>query len=174
MSKTMSVYAKGDMIVHHLFGVGKIVAIESKDINGVVGEYFKVKTETSTFWFSTEVRDNPRIHPVASKERIQEMIDILRSPPIPFSDDPLEWKTRFQDVQSSGDILEMSGLVRDLNALKRQNKLTYARGQALDAMEIRLLKEWAASLNIDAKELRPDFNAYLNESKNNNASEFDR
>ena len=61
------------------------------------------------------------------------------------------------------NLLAISILVRDLAALKTKKKLNRIEDQALNNLENRLLREWAASLEVDAKSIRPKLRAYLQE-----------
>jgi RNA polymerase-interacting CarD/CdnL/TRCF family regulator len=101
---------------------------------------------------------------VASQELIQRAIEILRSAPQSLENDPLQWKERIDAVQTDGDFLAISSLVRDLTALKTKKKLNQTQDQALNNLEERLLREWAASLEVDAISIRPMLEAYLQES----------
>jgi RNA polymerase-interacting CarD/CdnL/TRCF family regulator len=164
MENYSPIYSLGDMVVHRDYGVGRIDSIERKPLNGVEVECFKVKTENAIYWFPTDSVANPRLHPVASQELIQRVIEILQSAPQGLEDDPLEWKKRIDDVQADGDLLAISGLIRDLAALKTRKKLNRLQDQALNNLEARLLREWSASLDMDAKLIRPRLRAYLKES----------
>ena len=164
MVKYLPVYSLGDRIVHRDYGVGYIDGIECKPINGVKVECFKVKTENASYWFPTDSVDNQRFHPVATQELIQRVIEILQSAPHGLDNDPYQWKERIDDVQTDGDLLAISSLVRDLAAMKTKKKLNRIEDQALNNLENRLLREWAASLEVDAKSIRPRLRAYLQES----------
>jgi RNA polymerase-interacting CarD/CdnL/TRCF family regulator len=164
MAKVTPMYSLGDMVVHRYYGVGQIDGIERKPINGVDVECFRVKTENGIFWFPTDSLENPRVHPVASRELIQRAIEILQRAPRGLEDDSLQWKERIDDVQTDGDFLAISTLVRDLAALKTKQKLNRTQDQALNNLEERLLREWAASLEVDAKSIRPRLHAYIQES----------
>jgi RNA polymerase-interacting CarD/CdnL/TRCF family regulator len=164
MAKFTSIYSLGDMVVHRYYGIGQIDGIERRRLNGVEVECFKVKTENGDYWFPTASSDNPRVHPVASQELVQRAIEILRSEPHGFENNPLQWKERIDVVQTDGDFLAISSLVRDLAALKAKKKLNRTQDQALTNLEGRLLREWAASLQVDAKSIRPRLHAYLQES----------
>jgi len=163
MVKSAPMYSPGDIVVHRSYGVGRIDSIESKPLNGIEVECFKVKTENGIYWFPTESVDNPRVHPVAKKSVIKEAIIILRSPPQNEEFDPVQWKDRIEEVQTGGDFLEFSSLVRDLAGLKMKKKLTRTQDQALNNLENRLLKEWAASLDVEISSIRPKLKAYIKE-----------
>jgi len=165
MANSSPKYSLGDKIVHRSYGIGKIDAIERKPLNGIEAECFKVKTENGHYWFPTENLDNPRIHPVASQELIERMIEILRSAPIDLEIDHLQWKEQIDSVQRDGDILDISTLIRDLAVLKITGKLNRTQDQALKNLEKRLLREWAASIGVEVNSIRPRFQTYLKESK---------
>ena len=165
MEKITPNYSIGDMIVHRTHGVGRIDDIECKPINGVDVDCFKVKTDNVTYWFPTDSLDNPRIHPVASKERIQKAIEILQSSPMNLDEDHLQLKERIDQVSLDDDFLDMSSLVRDLAALKSKKKLNRIQDQAFSNFKDRLIREWAASLGVDAKSIRPILLAYLQKIK---------
>ena len=165
MARNLSIYSLGDIIVHRSYGVGKIAGIENKPIKGVEAECFKVKTEKGYYWFPTEGWDNSRIHPIASQELVQRAIKIIRSAPQGLEDDHQQWKERIDLVQSEGEFLAISRLVRDLEALKKTKKLSQTQNQALKTLEDRLLIEWAASSAVEVRSIRSKFRAYLKESK---------
>jgi RNA polymerase-interacting CarD/CdnL/TRCF family regulator len=167
MSKFTPEYSLGDIVVHRDYGVGQIDGIERKPINGVEVDCFKVKTENAIYWFPTTSVDNPRLHQVASQELIQRAIEVLQSAPRGLENDPIQWKERIDDVQTRGDFLAISGLVRDLVALKKKKKLSRIQDQALNNLEERLLKEWAASLAVDERLFRPKLRAYIHEGNAN-------
>lgn len=164
MAEFSPIYSLGDRVVHCFYGIGRIEGVECKPLNGVEVECFKVKTGNSVYWFPTDSLDNPRVHPVASRDLIRRAIEILRSAPRSLENDPLQWKERIDDVKTRGDFLAISGLVRDLAALKLKKKLNRTQDQALNNMEERLLEEWAASLEVEPKTIRPILHAYLEES----------
>jgi len=165
MTKNSSIYSLGDKVVHRSYGVGEIEGVEHKPIKGIEVECFKVKTENGHFWFPTEGLDNRRIHPVASQDLVQKAIIVLQSAPQGLDNDQLQWKERIDLVQSDGDFLTISGLVRDLVALKTTKNLNQVQHQALKTLENRLLIEWAASSGVGVGSIRPKFRAYLKKSK---------
>ena len=164
MAKLTPTYSIGDMVVHRYYGIGQIDDIECKPLDGVKVECFKVKTDNGIYWFPTDSLDNPRVHPVASQELIQRAIEILQSAPHGLENDPIQWKERIDDVWADGDFLAISSLIRDLTALNTKKKLNRTQDQALTSLKDRLLMEWAASLEVDVKYIRPKLRAYLQES----------
>jgi RNA polymerase-interacting CarD/CdnL/TRCF family regulator len=101
---------------------------------------------------------------VASEELVQRAIEILRSAPEDLENDPVQWEERIDNVKTDGDFLAVSSLVRDLAALKTKKQLNSIQAQALKNLKDRLIREWAASLDVNAITIRPKLNAYLRES----------
>lgn len=164
MAKKAPVYAIGDMVVHRFYGIGQIDAVENKPLNNGEVECFKVITDNGIYWFPTDSEDNPRVHPVASKKDIKKAVAILKSAPQDLEIDPIQWKERIDETQTEGGFLAISKLVRDLSALKKQKKLNRTQDQALNNLKNRLLREWAAGLEVDVDTIRPQLRAYLQES----------
>ena len=165
MTKNSLIYSLGDKVIHRSYGVGEIEGVEHKPIKGIEVECFKVKTENGHYWFPTEGLDHHRIHPVATQELVDMAIKIIRSAPQDLENDHLQWKERIDIVQSNGDFLAISELVRDLVALKTTKNLNQVQSQALKTLEGRLLIEWAASSGVNVSSIRPKYRAYLSESK---------
>lgn len=164
MAKQPPSYSIGDMVVHRYYGIGKIESIDNKPFDGVKVDCFKVSTDNCVYWFPKDSLDNPRVHPVASQDMIEEAAEILQSAPKDIENDPTQWKERIDDVVADGSIIAISTLVRDLNALKMQKNLNRTQDQALNNLKDRLLREWAASMKVDANSIRPTLQAYLNKS----------
>jgi len=163
MARISPTYSLGDKVVHRNYGVGQIEGIESKSLNGIDVECYKVKTENSIFWFSTDTKENPRVHPVASQKQIKLAVKILKSPSHELEEDPIKWKERIDKVQADGEFLDMTTLLRDLASLKTKKKLSRTQEQALSKLEDRLIKEWAASTNTDSGPIRTLLEGYLQE-----------
>lgn len=167
MVKLTPIYSIGDKVVHRYYGSGQIDGIENKPLNGVQVECYRVNTQNSIFWFPTDSKDNPRIHPIATQEIIHEAIEIIKSVPNDLDDDPILLNERIDDVWVRGDILAVSKLIRDLTALKTKNKLGRSQDQVLNNLQDYLLREWAASSQVDIKSIRPKLRAYLASSNTN-------
>ena len=164
MAKHSPTYSIGDIVVHRYYGIGKIESIDNKPFDGEKVDCFKVSTDNCVYWFPKENKDNPRVHPVASKAMIKEATEILQSAPQDIENDPIQWKERIDDVVADGSIVAISTLVRDLNALKMQKSLNRTQDQALNNLKNRLLREWAASMGVDSNSIRPTLQTYLNMS----------
>lgn len=147
-------YARGDWIVHLYHGVGQIVGVEKKYLEGETVSYFKVKTKDCTFWVPVRQVDNVRIRRIASRQEIQEVLNILKRKPRQMSDDHTERKSRINRVREDGTLAAMARIVRDLTARQQQTRLNDSEERALNLFTDRLLTEWAACFGIKLEEAR--------------------
>lgn len=158
-------YSVDDWIVHTYYGVGQIKRIEVKPIHGEDTKCFKVKTKDSTFWFPTTADDNPRIRPVGSIDIIDKVVKNLRRKSNKLDVDRAYWKKRIGEVQSDGDLLSISLLVRDLSAQQVLRNLNQTETDALENFKERLVREWASIIQEKVEKLRADLHDYILESK---------
>lgn len=158
-------YSSGDWIVHSYYGVGQIKRVEVKPIHGEDKECFKVRTKDCTYWFPTTDTENSRIRPVASKEIIDKVVKSLRRKSTKLDTDRNLWKKEIDEVQSNGDLLSISKLVRDLSAQQVLRELNQTEANALEHYKDRLLREWASIVHEEVKIIRPRLQSYIEESQ---------
>ncbi len=147
-------YASGDWIVHLYYGVGQIVGVEKKCLEGQTTSYFKVKTKDSTVWIPVKESDNLRVRPIANKREIQEALAILKRKPRQMSDDHTKRKSRIKKVKEDGTLEAIARIIRDLTARQSETKLNDSEERALNLFTDRLLTEWAACMGIKIDEAR--------------------
>ncbi len=147
-------YARGDWIVHLYHGVGQIVGVEKKCLEGETVSYYKVKTQNSTFWIPVKRADNVRIRPIANQQEIREVLNTLKRKPRKMSDDHNKRKSRINHVKEDGTLVVIARIVRDLTARQAQTKLNDSEERALHQFIERLITEWAACMGIKMEEAR--------------------
>ena len=158
-------YSVDDWVVHTHYGVGQIKRIEVKPILGEDTNCFKVKTNDCTYWFPTNDIDNPRIRSVASKDVIQKIIKNLRRKSSKLEIDRKVWKQRIAEAQSSGDLISLSLIIRDLSTQKVLRQLNQTEEDALENFKDRLLREWASITQEEIETLRTSLQGYIQESQ---------
>lgn len=156
-----SPFSIDDWIVHTYYGVGQIRRIETRPLHGEKTKCFKVRTKNSIFWFPTTDDDNPRIRPVASKDIIKKVIKNLRRKSSKLDTDRKIWKQRINDVQSNGDLLSLSVIIRDLSAQQVLRKLNQTEEDALNFFKERLVREWSSITGEEVEALRSAVHDYI-------------
>jgi RNA polymerase-interacting CarD/CdnL/TRCF family regulator len=165
MTETSSQYSIGDWVAHHSYGIGQIKKIEKKTIQGEMMACFRVKTKNGDYWFPRDGADNPRIRPVATQYMLKRVQKELQKSVGDLEPDRKMWKNRIDEVRANDDLIATSQLIRDLTILRTQRKLNQTEENALSHFTERLLREWAASTNLDIEVIRPKLNSYLQACK---------
>jgi RNA polymerase-interacting CarD/CdnL/TRCF family regulator len=171
MTVTAEKYDLGDWIVHQHYGMGQIKKTEIKPMHGEKVECYRVQTKDGVFWFPADQDDNPRIRPVASRERLKQGLEILNKPPRNFDADYKEVKKRINEVKDESSILSMARLLRDLSARSAVKKLNDLEGQTLRSFTIQFLKEWTMCMEISPAAAQEQLESILQKSRdraNNN------
>jgi RNA polymerase-interacting CarD/CdnL/TRCF family regulator len=75
------------------------------------------------------------------------------------------WKQRIDEVQSNGDLISVSIIIRDLSAQQVLRQLNQTEDDALDYFKDRLLREWASITKEEMDNLRSSLHAYIQESQ---------
>jgi RNA polymerase-interacting CarD/CdnL/TRCF family regulator len=148
INKIKMSYSIGDKIVHAYYGVGQVIDIEDKKLNDKTTTYYVVETRNSTFWLPVEKADNERIRPIASSVTIENnVVEALKADPQEMASHYKTRKKRIKDVRTSGEIVPIARLVRDLTYRRyKKGGLTDTESRSLDRLRSRLTAEWARSV----------------------------
>lgn len=166
MTEITDKYALGDWVVHLHYGMGQIEKTEIKPVHGEKVKCFRVQTKNGVFWFPAGQDNNPRIRPVASRERLKRGLEILNKPPRNFDADYKEIKKRINDVKSEGSIVSIARLLRDLSARSAVKKLNDLEEQTLRSFTKQFLKEWTMCMGISTDTAQEQLQTILQQSQN--------
>ncbi len=158
-------FAKGDWIVHLYHGVGQVISIETKKLDGNKVKYYKVQTKDSLYWVPVGKVDEDRIRALSTPEEIDKALRIIRRRPRQMSDDHMQRKNQINDVRSIGALNEVAKIIRDLSARQAADKLNDSEERALSHFTERLVSEWSVSNDISTDEARQNLNEILQKYK---------
>ena len=144
----------GDWIVHNYYGVGQIKRIEKKPIHGEKVKTFRVQTKDSVYWVPVKKKENPRIRRVVNRRKLRRALRILTSKPEGMAKNYRTRQKRINEVFEDGTIRESMKLLRDLYALGEIKKLNNTENQAVDKLEQRLTREYAACYEVSIQDAR--------------------
>jgi CarD family transcriptional regulator len=134
----------GDNVVYPHHGAGKVQAKEIKEVFGERREYLTIKIlhNDMTVMVPTENAALAGLRRVIDEETVQKVLDVLRDD---VSDMPKNWNRRFKhnrDKIKTGDIYELSEVVRNLalreseKGLSSGEKQMYTRAKKILASEL--------------------------------------
>jgi CarD family transcriptional regulator len=151
----------GDNVVYPHHGAGKVCAKEMKEIFGEKREYLTIKIlhNDMTVMVPTENAAIAGLRRVIDEETVQKVLDVLRDD---VSDMPKNWNRRFKhnrDKIKTGDIYELSEVVRNLALRENEKGLSSGEKQ----MYTRAKKILASELMYALDKSEEEAEAYLDE-----------
>jgi RNA polymerase-interacting CarD/CdnL/TRCF family regulator len=165
MSANPQEFSKGDWIVHLVYGIGMIEAVEKKSIGGEARKYYRVKAEESTYWVPVDDVNNDTVRPLASPRRIRRALRLLKEAPEKMASNYKIRRKRIRDTTLDGTLRSDIELMRDLFARQSARGLNPTEEESFRTLKNRFLKEWSLSLNIDIEEARQKFNQLLRQNQ---------
>ncbi len=134
----------GDNAVYPGYGVGKVVAIESKEIMGSKLEFYSVmilETEMKVLIPKNNV-SSVGLRPIISTEEAAKVIEILKEKDVRI--DTQTWNRRYREYMDkikTGSVYEIAEVLRDLFLLKVDKELSFGERKMLDTARGLLKKE---------------------------------
>ena len=125
-------------------GVGKVTAIESKEIFGKKHEFYSIQILENGMKIMIP-KDNVAsvgLRPIISREEAAKVIGILRETDVKI--DNQTWNRRYREYMEkikTGSVYEIAEVLRDLFLLKVDKELSFGERKMLDTARGLLLKE---------------------------------
>ncbi|MGE0085148.1 MAG: CarD family transcriptional regulator [Desulfococcaceae bacterium] len=145
----------GDLAVYPAHGVGRIEAIESKDVGGEIQDFYimKVLENGMVIMIPTGNVDSVGLRDIISQNDIPEIYRVMKEK----RDSPLDsqtWNRRYRDYMDkikTGSLYEVAEVFRDLSILKTSKDLSFGERKLYDTAQILLVKELSTARNTDEK-----------------------
>jgi RNA polymerase-interacting CarD/CdnL/TRCF family regulator len=166
MSEGNQSYDIGQWVVHSQYGVGQIKQIEKMPLHGDIKtkqKCFQVQTQNGIFWFPVEQKNNPRLRPITTQEKLTRSLKVLQEPPEDTDAHHNILKGRINEAQKDGSLKTSIELVRDLSARNTIKKLNILEERALKLHTERLIREWSLCMDLDEIEIRTRFDKLIQE-----------
>ncbi len=142
----------GDNAVYPGHGVGKITAIEIKEILGSEHTFYSIQIlETGMKIMIPEKNvKSVGLRPIISREQADEVLGVLRGKEVRV--DNQTWNRRYREYMEkikTGSVMEIAEVLRDLFLLKVDKELSFGERKMLDTARNLLLKELTLATNKD-------------------------
>ena len=151
----MASFKVGDNAVYPGHGVGKVTAIEAKEIFGKKHEFYTIQILENGMKIMIP-KDNVEsvgLRPIISRTEAGKVIEILRQTDVKI--DNQTWNRRYREYMEkikTGSVFEIAEVLRDLFLLKVEKELSFGERKMLDTARGLLLKE--LSLATSREELQ--------------------
>lgn len=144
----------GDHAVYPSYGVGTVVAIESKEIMGSRCDFYVVMIRDTGMKVMVPKNNvsSVGLRPVISKQEANKVIEILKTTEVRI--DNQTWNRRYREYMEkikTGSVYEIAEVLRDLFLLKVDKELSYGERNMLDTARKLLMRE--LTLAVDKDEL---------------------
>lgn len=122
----------GDQIVYPMHGAGTIEAIEDREIQGKIQQYYVIKMASNMqVMIPVDKMIHSSVRSVTDKVDLEKVLDVFHHEE---PDHTLTWKQRFtsnMEKVKSGNMLEGAEVVRDLMIRNEEKKLNSSERQML-------------------------------------------
>ncbi|MEZ0391466.1 MAG: CarD family transcriptional regulator [Pseudobdellovibrionaceae bacterium] len=142
----------GDHAVYPGHGVGRVVAVETKEIMGSKLEFYSVQIlETGLKIMVPKTSVNQvGLRPIISEEEANQVIAILKIKDVKI--DNQTWNRRYREYMEkikTGSVYEIAEVLRDLFLLKVDKELSFGERKMLDTARGLLMKELTLAVKTD-------------------------
>lgn len=138
-------YKIGDSVVHWSYGLGKVIAIEEKDMGGETRQYYCVEVGPLAVWVPFSENGDSPIRPPALAEEFPDFYEILQGKAEDLPDHQFMRKNLLKERLQKHTLAELCRLIRDLRGRSRVTPLNQNDSAVLQRVEANLIDEWVLS-----------------------------
>ena len=143
----------GDLAVYPAHGVGEIIAIESRVINGEKHDFYimKVVENGMTIMIPTNNVESVGLRDVIPKKEIPKVYAVMQSKKEANTDNQT-WNRRYREYMDkikTGSLYDVAEVFRDLFLLKLTKDLSFGERKLYDTAQILLVKELSTAKQAD-------------------------
>jgi len=154
----------GDNAVYPGHGVGRVNAIETKEIAGTKLTFYSIQILDSGMKIMVPQANvkNVGLRPIISREEAYSVIGILKETNVKI--DNQTWNRRYREYMEkikTGGVREIAEVLRDLFLLKVDKELSFGERKMLDTARSLLIKELILATGRDELMKEPDVKAIL-------------
>ena len=146
------VYHVGDKVIHWTYGLGEIVDVEEKNIDGKPTNCYVVRVINMMIWIPINDLQQRSLRVPTPPEEFESLFAILTAPCEKLQEDRMQRKNQLMAQLKDGELASICRLVRDLTNYKRSAKLSDQERSILERAINTLLTEWSYSLEIPLNE----------------------
>ena len=142
----------GDSVVHWNYGLGKIIAIEEKDMGGETHQYYCVEVGPLTLWVPFGDSSDSPIRAPASPDEFPDLYEILQGPGDELPEHQFLRKNLLKQRLQKHSLAETCRVIRDLRCRALHATLNQSDQATLQRIETSLIDECVLSLGIPRTE----------------------
>lgn len=155
----------GDLAVYPAHGVGRIEAIESRDVNGETHDFYimKVLENSMVIMIPTWNVASVGLRDIIDEKEVPKVYDVMKGE----RDSNLEsqtWNRRYREYMDkikTGSLYDVAEVFRDLSLLKFTKDLSFGERKLYDTAQILLVRELSTAKNTDEASIAAELDALI-------------
>lgn len=156
-------YNQGESVVHHQFGVGTVVGIETMNVNEELRQFYRVSFDRTMLWVPV-AGSSSGIRPITTKGNLAPFREVLKSSPSAFEGDFRQRQAEMTRRVDSGTFQGLCEIVRDLSARLSGKPLNLYEFTLLKRSREALITEWSAASGCSSDQALDEIDGYLRHS----------
>jgi len=155
----------GDLAVYPAQGVGRIEAIETREISGQKQAFYIMKILENNMIIMIPVNnvESVGLRDIIDDEEVAKVYEIMKKRDIP--PDNQTWNRRYREYMDkikTGSVYEVAEVLRDLYLLKVDKELSFGERKMFDTAQSLLLKELSIAKKTDESTIMSDMKSIFN------------
>ncbi len=138
----------GDRVVHWIYGLGEIVALEERALTSQKMVYYAVKVQNMTVYVPADDKVKTRLRLPTSKHGFKKLFEILGGPGESITEDSRERKLLLHKRLEDGQAETVCQVIRDLSSYELVKPLNDDDKNILNRARRSLLGEWEFALSV--------------------------
>ncbi len=138
----------GDQVVHWIYGLGKVVALEERVLTGQKMIYYVVKVQNMMVYVPADDKAKLRLRLPTSEHGFKKLFEILSGPGESISEDRRERKSLLYKKLEDGQAETICQVIRDLSSYELVRPLNDDDKSILNRAKRSLLGEWEFALSV--------------------------
>ena len=155
----------GDLAVYPAQGVGRIEAIETREISGQKQDFYimKILENNMTIMIPVNNVESVVVRDIIDNEEVAKVYTIMKKRDIP--PDNQTWNRRYREYMEkikTGSVYDVAEVLRDLYLLKEDKELSFGERKMLDTAQSLLLTELSIAKKTDEDAIMSEIKAIFN------------
>jgi CarD family transcriptional regulator len=152
-------FVVGDMAVYPGHGVGKISAIESREVGGSAQFFYVIRIVETNMTVMVPVTTCKKVglRAIIEPSEVDKIFNILNSQDVVIENQP--WNQRYREYMGkikTGSVYEISEVLRDLYILQEDKTLSFGERKMLDTAQGLLIKEISLANKSEEDQVEKD------------------
>jgi RNA polymerase-interacting CarD/CdnL/TRCF family regulator len=145
-------YHAGDMVMHWMHGLGKVIRREKREVLGRQALYYAVRVNNMIVWVPVDDMVGQRLRRPTGKVRFKRVVALLSKPGEALPSDRHERRLLLAEYLKDGCIESMVRVIRGLLAYRQVRALNDNDQAVMRRVQSALLAEWAHVLALSPAE----------------------